>query len=86
MVHRRGGGEDIGCHNWSLLSKHRTEHYDGVLLFESADITIKLHILKMSIPEVLVIKKWLLLEGFGWARVVWKMVSIHIESRSCQCG
>ena len=72
VVLRRGGGVDIGCHDWSLLSKHRTEHFD--------------HILKMSNPEVLVIKKWLLLEGFGWARVVWKMVSIHTESRSCQCG
>jgi hypothetical protein len=52
MVLRRGGGVDIGCHDWSLLSKHRTEH-DGVLLFELADVIIKLHILKMTIPEVL---------------------------------
>jgi hypothetical protein len=26
MVLRRGGGEDIGCHDWSLLSKHRPGH------------------------------------------------------------
>jgi hypothetical protein len=38
MVHRRGGGVDIGCHN---------------LLFELTDVIIKLHILKMTIPEVL---------------------------------
>jgi len=53
MVHRRGGGEDIGCHDWSLLSKHRPEHFDGVLLFELADVIIKLHFLRMMIPEVL---------------------------------
>ena len=52
MVHRRGGGVDIGCHDWSLLSKRRTEHFDGVLL-ELMDVIIKLHILKMTIPEVL---------------------------------
>ena len=71
---------DIGCHDWSLLSKRRTEHFDGVLL-ELVDVIIKPHILKMNLPEVLLeefvglnisstIKKWSLLEGFGWARVV----------------
>ena len=37
----------------SLLSKHRPEHFDGVLLFELADVIIKLHFLRMMIPEVL---------------------------------
>jgi len=56
MVHRRGGG--VGCHDWSFLSKHRAEHFYGVLLFELEDVIVKHHCMvihpwKMTIHEVL---------------------------------